>query len=50
MFISISAIFYEILYKCVFKLEEVDYAVSRMLHDKVARYNTDVNMTFPSTG
>ena len=46
----ISAIFYEILYKCVFRLEEVDYAVGRMLHDKIARYNTDLNMEFFATG
>lgn len=46
----ISAIFYEILYKCVFSLEEVDYAVGRMLHDKISRYNTDFNVELFATG
>lgn len=48
--IFFSAILYEILYKHVFKLEEVDYAVNKMLHDKTARYQTELNMALFSTG
>lgn len=45
-----SAILYENLYKDVFKLEEVDYAVNKMLHDKNARYQTELNAAFFTTG
>lgn len=38
------------LYKKVFKLEEVDYAVNKMLHDKTARYQTDLNAAVFTTG
>lgn len=48
--IFFAAILYEILYKNVFKLEEVDYAVNKMLHDKTARYQTELNMALFSTG
>lgn len=49
MFILL-AIFYEILYKEVFKLEEVDYAVNKMLHDKSARYQPELNIALCTTG
>lgn len=47
---SVLAILYEALYKNVFKLEEVDYAVNKMLHDKTARYQPDLTAAFFSTG
>jgi len=50
MIVPSTAILYEILYKQVFKLEEVDYAVNKMLHDKSAHYQTDFNMAFLSSG
>lgn len=49
-FNATSAILYEILYKHVFKLEEVDYAVNKMLHDKSAHYQAEWNMAFFSSG
>lgn len=44
------AILYEILYKYIFKLEEVDYAVSKMLHDKTSRCQTEINVALFNTG
>lgn len=35
------ALVYEVLYKGVFELLEVDYAVKKMLHDKTSKYQRD---------
>lgn len=36
-----TAIIYETLYKGVFELLEVDFAVKKMLHDKTSKYQRD---------
>nr|QAB02869.1 ovarian tumor protein [Bemisia tabaci] len=41
-----QAIVYEILYKRVFKLQEVDFAVNKMLHDKVTRYPREISNSY----
>ncbi|KAL1131247.1 hypothetical protein AAG570_010865 [Ranatra chinensis] len=36
-----QSLIYDLLYKNVFELKEVDYAVNKMLHDKTSRYQRD---------
>lgn len=45
----ITATVYEMLYKNVFELKEVDYAVNKMLHDKTSRDQRE-QIPFLSTG
>lgn len=45
-----QSIVYNLLYKEVFKMEEVDYAVNKMLHDKTARYQKELNAAIFCTG
>ncbi|XP_054271857.1 protein ovarian tumor locus-like [Macrosteles quadrilineatus] len=41
-----QSLIYETLYKKVFQLEEVDYAVKKMLHDKTSKYQRDPSSFF----
>ena len=47
--LQISATVYDLLYKNVFDLKEVDYAVNKMLHDKTSRDQRE-QIPFLSTG
>ncbi|XP_073990832.1 ovarian tumor isoform X2 [Rhodnius prolixus] len=44
-----QSVIYELLYKKVFALKEVDYAVRKMLHDKTSRYQRE-HFPFLSSG
>lgn len=40
-YLPFSALVYEVLYKNVFQLPDVNYAVNKMLHDKTNRVQRD---------
>lgn len=50
IFLFIIAIVYKILYEVVFKVTDLDYAVSKMLHDKAARAQRERYLTQQQIG